>query len=170
MQPAGILRFFPLLALMALPACTSHYQALTQNAPEVHDFNSALASEYLAFAESEAEQHYWAHAEHFAQKGEAALKSEDVSLETPERWSVREPDATLMMEVKNRLLPLLGEDARHIVPQKAARAQLLYDCWAVQAGRRKSSEEKCSCYDELIPLMNDIDQALSPLTEHTDGL
>ncbi len=124
MRPLVII---PLILLLG--GCTfGSVSELKKLNPQANDFASALAAEYLAYAESEQEQGHGLSAGHFAGKGLAAAKGKDVAPESAGG------DAALV-SARATLVALLTDDAKRVLPQPAARAQLLYDCWASQLSR-----------------------------------
>lgn len=131
-----------LAAALVLAGCADHVDALKALAPVADDFDSSLAAEYLAYAESEAELGHMDAANYFAGKGLSAAKHEPVLPDTPQ-------DAqTALKETRSGLLKLLTADAKRVNPQAAARAQLLYDCWLAQQ-RAGATEELATCADEF---------------------
>ena len=97
---------------------------LRMKAPSGGDFPQALAAEYLAYAEARSEDGHPLRANHFAKKGLAALAGEAVDLE-------KKP---ALEHSRNALLAVLTPDVKEVAPVKAARAQLLFDCWAEKEG------------------------------------
>lgn len=102
-------------------------------------FPSALASEYLAYSESEKEMGHPIHAEHFAAKG---LKAADGTEVAPEAVSAGLPVVVAEQLASSRayLLELLTPDMKRIAPEDAARAQLLFDCWVHQQEKHPAGE------------------------------
>ncbi len=150
------MRRFLLLLPFLLSACASDLAALRAKNPQAHDYASALAAEYLSFAESEAEQGYGISAEHFGKKGRDALEWKDIPPERPEDWGVKREEAALIRGTLPEMLQYTGEQTRRVVPQKAARARSLYDCWVVQASRRLSSDP-APCQEELGSLLAELE-------------
>lgn len=136
-------------AMLALGGCSGGLAELKALNPQASDFDSSLAAEYLAYADSESELGHPLIAGHFASKGLAAHRHETV---LPDR-----PDETQMaqVDVRPRLLAALTDDVKHVAPQKAARAQLLYDCWLSQS-RDPSRAGLAPCGDEFGSAMNEL--------------
>jgi hypothetical protein len=162
-------RALALPLLLTLAGCASDYAELRKAAPEAGDYRSTLASEYLSFAESEAEQRYWAHAEYFARKGRDALAGKPVAPEDPAQWSGVPPsDLPALQATRERVLALTGEDARRIATQRAARAQVMYDCWIVQETRGRKLDATYPCQNELASTLESIKSVLAPLPGHVE--
>jgi hypothetical protein len=117
-----------LVALFVISGCVaagSNLNALRDKNPSSGgNFQEALASEYLAYAESLGEEGHPIRANYFAGKGLAALRGEDVPLEDKPALAKRRP----------AVVAVLTPDVKELAPAKAARAQLLYDCWAEKEG------------------------------------
>jgi OmpA-OmpF porin, OOP family len=145
--------------LLSLSGCAfGSLEQLRLLAPEANDFSSALSAEYLAFADSESEQGHALSAEYFAGKGMKAWHGENVPLETAKK---PELDAT-----RRLLTALLVNDVKAVVPQPAAHAQLLFDCWVKQAGKKDGG----LCAEELqseLAILEDVAVSLGMVREET---
>jgi OOP family OmpA-OmpF porin len=87
-------------------------------------FAQALAAEYLAYAEARAEEGHPLRANYFAGKGLDSLAGKPVDLE-------KKPE---LEESRRSLLAVLTPDVEEVAPAKAARAQLMFDCWVEKEG------------------------------------
>lgn len=136
-----------LFSLSFLSGCiVGNLQQLQFLDPQANDFDSALAAEYLAYATAEKEQGHPLVAENFAAKGLRAWRGEKVIPETVEA-STPLPLNRQQQSTRDLLMALLTEDVKRVVPQQAARAQLLFDCWIIQAQRKNDTQQLCR--DEL---------------------
>lgn len=136
-HPAVLMRLvYAIAALMLLPGCTGALLRLSLEAPQANDYPSALAAEYLAYAQSEAEQGHIAAAEYFAAKGLQASNAEPVEAEVPAIDSAAG-------KARSDLVNLQTDDMKRVAPQKMARAQLLYDCWARQQSTPENEQAPC---------------------------
>lgn len=153
---SSLLRIVPLFLLMG---CSASLQELKTIAPVAGDFSSSLAAEYLAYSESEAEQGRDSSAEHFAAKGVNSTKGDDVALD---EVSKKTKNYDSLLASRAALSDILSEDVKRIAPQKAARAQLLFDCWNEQENKNLSTahvscaEEFTTIYDELQTIADDL--------------
>lgn len=121
------MRFSPYIPLLLLlSGCTASLQELKTLAPTAEDFSGSLAAEYLAYANSEQEQGREAQAEYFAGKGLEAAKTHIV---LPDEAKAQNE---ALAATREALIAALTSDVKHVAPQKAARAQLLFDCWNAQ--------------------------------------
>src|SRR5438045_3746843 len=97
-----------LLSLLALAGCSSLHR-LKQMNPSADDFNSALASEYLAYAESESEQGRHNFAERYAGKGLRAAEGKPV-LPDEINKSLQPEDQEMLRPARDKLLTFLTDD------------------------------------------------------------
>lgn len=133
--------------LLLLSGCTGSLSELRSLAPAPDDFSSALAAEYLAYSEAELEQGRGQAADHFAAKGVEAAKTRIVP-----------PDAAKGAELeaaRAALVVVLTDDVKHVAPQKAARAQLLFECWNAQEPKKQPSRP-VSCADSFAVAMEEL--------------
>ena len=126
---------------LALSGCSLNLEQLRALNPEANDFESALAAEYQAYAESEAEQGRLARADYFAGKGLAVLNGETVLPDMPPE------NLPELAAARQGLVAALTEDVKHVIPQVAARTQLLFDCWLEQT--KTPVDEKAPCGEEF---------------------
>ncbi|MDX2073684.1 MAG: hypothetical protein SFX19_04880 [Alphaproteobacteria bacterium] len=116
-----------LFMLVLLSGCVlrgDHLVELRAKTPSGDSFPQALASEYLAYAEARLEEGHPLRADYFAGKGLSALAGESVPLEKK----------SSLDESREALLAVLTPDIIDIAPARAARAQLMFDCWAEKEG------------------------------------
>ncbi len=135
-------------ALFLLSAC-ANLSDLRKANPSGDTFSSALAAEYLGYAESEDEQGRSSNASYYAGKGLKAFKGENVQ---PDELNKSLPAKTQeeMQLARKDLMTLLTEDVKRVSPQKLARLQILFDCWQQQA-ERAGAKPETSCADEFKP-------------------
>lgn len=153
------MRFALLTCALLLAGCQPPLARLKSLSPEANDFPSALAAEYLSYADSEAEQGRAAVADRFAAKGLDALEGEP-----PPPDSVAGLSADAAEELSGErelLLAVLSDDARRVAPQKAARAQLLFDCWLHQA----RSAQAPDCADEFHASVGELQEIATLLND-----
>jgi len=162
------MRFLPALIclLPLLGACTDRLEQLTsQNLAETQAsaFNAALASEYLAYSQSELEQSHFFASRYYAGKG---LDAAQDKLVLPDELSTHEKDSDKLTLARSALMDVLTDDVKRVSPQKAARAQLLFDCWQQQAG---SNDALAPCGDEFASMLLDL-QSVGELFSGRDTL
>lgn len=142
--------------LLLLSGCANSLNELQKLNPPANDYNSALAAEYKAYAESEAEQGRRSNSEHFARKGLDALNGKEV-LPEPADASLAKTDQDELAEARTALIKMQTEDMKRVAPQKLARAQLLFDCWQQQVTKR-ISQERAPCSEEFASDLSELQE------------
>ncbi len=132
--------------------CTSSLQELRTLSPVASDFYGSLSAEYLAYSESEAEQGNDSSSEHFASKGIEAIKSKKVEPDSINTGSI---GYDRLSNARLALVEVLNNDVKRVAPQKAARAQMLFDCWNEQENN-KISTIKASCSEEFVQVYDEL--------------
>lgn len=160
---------FKYILLVAAPvllaSCTASLQELQQISPAASDFNSSLAAEYLAYSQSELEQGRDFSSSHFAKKGLMASRGEKVAPDEAQKGTEKFADIS---ESRQKLVEILNDDVKHTAPQKAARAQMLFDCWNEQESN-KSLKVIVSCAEEFNQIYDDLQQVADNLTHGAFG-
>lgn len=137
-----------MVALVSLSACdiTGPLQDLKASKPAGSPFSQALATGYLAFSQSEADQYDWVDSRHFANKGLAAANGEIVIPESPADWNIDGgPTQAELTALRTRLMAALDGGGRQRAPETAASAQVGFDCWLEQMeeGWQKADIDVC---------------------------
>jgi outer membrane protein OmpA-like peptidoglycan-associated protein len=146
---------------LLLTGCTMGVHKLHDLNPSANDFNSALASEYSAYADSESEQHRYFAAEHYADKGLKALKGETVEPETPDSSLAPEQQQELA-EARATIMKLMTPQIKEVAPQQLARSQLLFDCWQHQLSK-DLNQVQAPCGEEFKSSLAELQEASDPL-------
>lgn len=141
-----------LLPLLVLTGCASSLELLRSVNPPADDFGSALAAEYLGYADSESEQGLKASAEYYADKGLQASRGEAVEPEQPDA-TLPKPAQAKLAAARSDLVEVLKGNLKISAPQKLARAQLLFDCWQHQLVLHRSPE---LCAQEFATALSEV--------------
>lgn len=148
-----------LSAILLLTGCTNLSQLRGMDLPG-DNFSSALAAEYLAYAESEGEQNRLFSADYYAGKGLKAARGETVLPEAPTSTLPDSAEGDIRAAYKD-LTALLTDDIKRVSSQQLARLQLLYDCWQQQALDRNNGDT--SCADEFKPAVIELQNVAQQL-------
>jgi len=162
MNPLPSRLLLPALLLAALSGCATQVHELHDLNPPADNFNSALASEYRDYADSELEQGRTSSANHFASKGLRAVKGEDVE---PEAVSTSLPEAEQLpvSDGRAQLVKFLTDPVKHAAPQKLARGQLLFDCWQNEL-LKNLNQVKAPCDEEFHSTLPELQEVSDELT------
>ena len=155
-------RILVLLSLLAATACApagDKLLALKTKNPSGEGFNNALASEYLAYAQSLSEQQHPVRADHFAGKGLDALVGKNVLPEEAD---------DIQTNARSALMEVLTADMKDITPTRTARAQLLFDCW-VDESRRPINPQPALCANEFSAVLIELQSVAEMLVHDNDN-
>lgn len=160
-------RVMLVLLLAAVTACSPIDRLKRAQESDSGTFSANLAAEYLAFAESEAELGHAKNSEFFARKGLRAAHDESPMPEQPKDWIT--DNAPLQMELRNarkRLMNVRSEFFTRVASQSVARAQMLYDCWVMQASERTDDDLALPCRGEFLGEVSQLEQIIDTLGPH----
>lgn len=146
-----------LFVLLLLTGCVSSLQQLHNINPSASNYPTALAAEYQAFGDSEAEQGHRFAAEYYAYKGVKAAQGEAVDPEAVEAALPGE-----LSEARERLMAVRTDDMKRVAPQKLARAQVMFDCWHYEV-RHHLNQEQAPCADEFYSTMAEVQEVADSL-------
>lgn len=151
-----------IVSLLLLSGCATPLHKLKEINPNANDFNSSLASEYLAYADSESEQGRKLTAQRYADKGLKALKNETVLPQEADK-SLTDEQQKELAAARIKLIALLNDDMKRVTPQKLAHAQLLFDCWQYQLSK-DLNQEKAPCADEFASTLTELQEVSDSFT------
>jgi OmpA-OmpF porin, OOP family len=156
-----VMRIYSLTAaLLLLSACSGSLEQLRSRAPAGEDFQNVLASEYLAYANAQAEQGNTSGADYFAAKGLKAASGEVVEPEALSDLGATDadsPDQQALTAARASLIDVLTPEVKKGAPSKAARAQIVFDCWVQQL--RSGAGRSALCADGFALALEDVQLA-----------
>lgn len=131
-------------------------------------FQTALAQEYLRFADSEALQYDWADSQYFAEKGLLLAYGETMPPEELSRWKLPRTELPTMIQARQLIMEILTEEAMQNHPTLAAKMQFLFDCWVEQQEEDWQDNDIRQCREgfyvalDQLASMNNPKQAMAP--------
>ncbi len=143
----------------SLLAGCSALDRLRDRAPQPGNFNASLASEYYAYAEMRAEQKDASDAEFFAYRGLMATDGKPVPPLRPTPEELDPAALATMQQAYIRLLETVTPEAKEVVPELAARTQILYECWYEDISQ-KGIVTGSACKEAFYQSLDEIDNAL----------
>lgn len=150
------------IAVAGLAAGCTSVQDVRTVEPTGSAFTQALTKEYRDLAVFEADQMSdWRDASYFADKGLAAAQGNVVDPTAIEERDVPADALEPLQSARLRLVSALGQ-ARNTMPDRAARAQVKYDCWIEQQEENFQYDHISACRDELMAILGEIEQAAAP--------
>jgi outer membrane protein OmpA-like peptidoglycan-associated protein len=149
-QTHTTIRLFAAVVLIAATACSPLSRLRHAQENDRGDFRSNLAIEYLSFAESEHELGHKETSRYFARKGLRAAHDHATPPEDPATWEVEENILTELKNNRERLMQVRSEFFQRVSSQTLARAQMLYDCWVMQAAENTDDDLSLPCRSEFL--------------------
>lgn len=137
------------LCLFVLSGCSTfrpspEVEALNEIQATGNPFTQALTREYRDFVNFEQyEMKDYPDALHFARKGLASARGEEVLPEPLKDWDINYEEIADISAARSRLITVMDIGARQLAPEESAITQVQFDCWIEQA------EEGWSENDEI---------------------
>ncbi|MBF0375105.1 MAG: OmpA family protein [Alphaproteobacteria bacterium] len=157
---------FAAVSVMALTlsACgtTFDLNELKDTKPTGSPFTQALSREYLAFAESEAQQYDWADQQVFARKGLAAARGESIAPVVIAEWRVAAAVVPELTSARATMMELFAQTATAKVPALSATAQVKFDCWVEQLEEGWQTDHIAACRKDFYTAIEAIKAAMKP--------
>ncbi len=154
------------LTVVALAACGTQLQKAERTVPEGTAFQRALYAGYMALAQSEYDGGDYRDSDAFALR---AIRSAEGEAVGPEPVALRELSDEEIKDVLSRsrirLVAAFEAGAAERTPDKAARAQTLYDCWLEEQEENRQPGEIAGCRDALMALLDDLERDAARLAE-----
>ena len=136
------------LAGLSLAACGTQLQEAQQTLSQGTAFQRSLYAGYLALAQSEYDSGDYRDSDAFAQRAIRAAKGEGVAPEPVARRDLAGGAARdRLIRSRARLLAAFETGAAERTPDKAARAQTLYDCWLEEQEENRQPDDIAGCRD-----------------------
>ena len=154
------------LAGIGLAACGTQLQEAEQTQPQGKAFHRALYDGYIALAQSEYDNgDYWDSVA-FALRAIHAARGEAVAPEMVTRRDLDGDDVRdLLTQSRDRLLVAFGTGATERMPDKAARAQTLYDCWLEEQEENRQPDDIAVCRNGLLSLLAELEADAARVAE-----
>ena len=154
------------LAGATLAACGTQLQTAEETVSEGTAFQKALYAGYMALAKSEYDNGDYRDSDVFAERAIRAAKGEAVVPEPVARRKLTDDGARgLLTHSRARLVATFETGAAERTPDKAARAQTLYDCWMEEQEENRQPGEIAACRDGLLALLGDLESDAARVAE-----
>lgn len=147
-----------LIVVLMISSCTTRLEKLrtTLSQPVGNNFQVSLAHEYLNFAESEADQYDWYDSSYFAKKGLDAAHGMIVQPEYLEDWDLPQDEMPVLVQARQYLENTFNAGVVEKHPEKAARAQFLFDCWVEQQEENWQEDDIAACREEFYKTLDEL--------------
>lgn len=125
-------------------------------------FDQALYSHYLAQSHHEYDYGDYSDSDYFANKARAAAAGEAVAPTTPSERHFSEGSVAELTSARDRLVKALDASGRSKLPQEAARAQVMYDCWLEELEENRQPDHIAECKGGFLDAIAKVEEALKP--------
>lgn len=156
-------RLLPVVLLALITACSPIDRLKRAQDTASGSFSSNLAAEYLAFSESEKELQRHKSSRFFALKGLSAAQGKPSQPEKPQNWDIDSDTRIELHNARQRLMRVRSEFFERVASQSVARAQMLYDCWVMQAAERTDNDLMLPCRAEFLGELKGLEQIIATL-------
>jgi outer membrane protein OmpA-like peptidoglycan-associated protein len=130
--------------------------------PEGSAFTQSLYSGYAARAKMEANELDYPSANRFLGKARGAAAGEEVAPEDPGRWLVVPQYRGALLAGRERLVRALNLGGRTEMPEEAAKAQVMYDCWVEEQAENDQPDDIALCHGGFVEAVSKIEAAFAP--------
>ena len=154
------------VAMLSLAACAG---IELQNAERVSaggsDFERGLYAGYIDLAKSEFAEGDYQDSDTFAMRATAAGTGSGVDPEAMDARSL--PDGTVgdLADARQRLIEAYGRGAKDAVPDQAARAQVMFDCWMQEQEENFQPDDIARCRADFEAAMARVTAAVAPAAQ-----
>lgn len=122
--------------------------------------NAVLQSQYLVLANSAAARGNHLNTNLYASKARLAARGEAVRPELPGARDIPSDKLDDLNVGRSKLIVALAETQRIKSPQKAARAQTMFDCWVIAEDIKNKITGDPSCRKKFLAALKDLQMAL----------
>lgn len=149
-------------AAFALSACTMEYDRALDATPSGSAFDNHLYKEYIDLAGDESGESDYGNADVFATRAIAAAAGNSGS---PEELASRDlPEGTEgdLQVARATLVGAFAKSAKEKIPDQAARAQAMYECWMEEQEENIQPDDIAACRAAFEEALVQIADALNP--------
>lgn len=144
-------------AAFLLSACTTAtLEELRHTEPKGNPFQTALAKQYLAFADAEAKAYDWMSMKIFSEKGLTATYGNDPAPEQVKDWTLKKEKAIELEAARADLMEVLTASNKSAKPEASATAQYTFDCWIEQEHEGWQVDDIEGCRNRFFAAMNEL--------------
>jgi OOP family OmpA-OmpF porin len=130
--------------------------------PQGSAFTQALHAGYVERATHEANEFDYPAANRWLVKARGAAAGEDVQPEDPGRWMEAIDARYELLAARERLIKALNIGGRDQMPDDAAKAQVMYDCWVEETAEGDQPGDIAFCKDGFEEAVSKIEEAFKP--------
>ncbi len=131
-------------------------------APTSSDFNNRLYPGYLRLSEYELAEYDYRDSDGFAIKAIAAADDGSVMPANLDEWRIPEDHVDELSKARARLMNALDANGRNKIPDTAAHAQVMFDCWVEEQEEDIQPGHIAACRNAFYNAIGVVEVALRP--------
>lgn len=147
---------------LALSACGERLSTAQQMASPEGAFESALHGIYIDLSQSEHDEGDYTDSDNFANRAIALSGGETVAPEEIGARMLPAEAATELSDARARLVDALSAGAAGTIPDGAASAQGMFDCWMQEQEENHQPGDISRCREGFLAAMDEVDVAMTP--------
>lgn len=147
---------------LALGACGLKLDSASRTAAPEGAFEAALHAGYLDLAQSEYDEGDYGDSDGFAVRAMAVSAGKPVGPEELAARALPEDAVAALMDARGRLAAALAGGAPAQLPEGAARAQVMFDCWMQEQEENFQPGDIERCRSGFAAAMSEVDVAMAP--------
>lgn len=159
----SVARLMVVAALALIAACSPLTRLERAQEADRGDFRSNLAAEYLSYAQSEQQLGHKENSDYFARKGLRAARDKATPPEDPAEHTIADDTLTELKNARERLMKVRSDFFQRVASHSLARAQMLYDCWVMQAVHNTDDDLSLPCRSEFLGELGELEQIVATL-------
>lgn len=162
-QPAAALAVAA--CALGLGACGLKLDSALRTAAPAGAFEAALHAGYLDLAQSEYDEGDYGDSDGFAVRAMAVSAGKPVGPEELAARALPEDAVAALMDARGRLEAALAGGAMAQIPEGAAQAQVMFDCWMQEQEENFQPGDIERCRSGFAAAMSEVDIAMAPPPE-----
>lgn len=151
--------------LFVLGGCTGQelHKAQLMQAPEGSELNQNLYRGYVDLSEAEYAEGDYLDSDVFAKRAIALAQGGQIDPEDIEERNLPADHIAELTEARSRLAAALEAGAAEKNPQRAAEAQIMFDCWMQEQEENWQPEDIARCRDAFFAAIDGLEPAAAPV-------
>ncbi|MDH5748177.1 MAG: OmpA family protein [Rhodospirillales bacterium] len=146
-------------ASFALSACAGLELGKVKSVqPSSTPFNNSLYKEYIALSQSEYDEADWWDSDTFAMRANAAAAGNAPDPEAISARNLPEEKVGELTSARERLVGALTHGAERTMPEQAARAQAMFDCWMQEQEENFQPKDIAFCRSGFLAAMAELEK------------
>ena len=149
---------------LILSACAGTYDIdAVKNAPSMGNaFQKGLHHQYALLAVMERDESDWADAEFFSSRAQTASMGKSFGPQNMNARDIPSDKMRALSKARARLMRALDNGGAKVLPQAAARAQAMFDCWMQEQEENFQPKDIEACKKGFMKAIAKLEKAVAP--------